>query len=59
VITSTDDGMIPAEVSASMAGQIPDAELLTIEGVGHLTNLEAPDAFNDALRTHLARCGLL
>jgi pimeloyl-ACP methyl ester carboxylesterase len=58
VITSTQDQLIPAEVSAEMAGRIPSARLETIEGVGHLTNLEAPEAFNRLLLDHLAACGV-
>lgn len=58
VLTSTEDRMIAPEISAEMAGQIPDGRLRTIEGVGHLSNLEAPDAFGAALREHLALCGL-
>lgn len=58
VVTSTADQLIPAEVSAAMAAEIPGARLETIRGVGHLTNLEATDAFNALLLEHLAACGL-
>ena len=59
VITSSGDALIPPEVTSSMTGQIPGAELSVIEGAGHLSNLEAPGEFNDLLETHLRRCGLL
>jgi pimeloyl-ACP methyl ester carboxylesterase len=36
-----------------MAETIPGAQHVVIPGTGHLTNLEAPDAFNTALRTFL------
>jgi pimeloyl-ACP methyl ester carboxylesterase len=58
VITSTGDRMISPDVSTEMAGQIPDASLEVIEGIGHLSNLEAPEAFNRLLLDHLAACGL-
>jgi 3-oxoadipate enol-lactonase len=58
VITSTEDRLIAADVSAAMAEAIPSARLEVIEGVGHLTNLEAPEAFNRLLLDHLAACGL-
>jgi 3-oxoadipate enol-lactonase len=58
VVTSSEDRMIPATVSTEMAGQIPGARLEVIEGVGHLSNLEAPEAFNRLLLDHLAACGL-
>jgi pimeloyl-ACP methyl ester carboxylesterase len=34
-----------------LAGCLPDPEVVVMEGVGHLPNLERPDAFN----THLLR----
>jgi pimeloyl-ACP methyl ester carboxylesterase len=58
VLTSTEDRMIAPEISAEMAGLIPQGRLETIEGVGHLSNLEAPEAFDAALLEHLAASGL-
>lgn len=58
VITSTDDQLIPAAVSVDMASRIPEARLETLEGVGHLTNIEAPEAFNRLLLEHLDACGV-
>jgi pimeloyl-ACP methyl ester carboxylesterase len=58
VITSTDDTLIPPEVSAPMAEAIPGATLLVIDGAGHLSNLEQPDAFSGALEEHVERAGL-
>lgn len=58
VITSTGDRLIPAEVSAEMARAIPGAGLEIIPGVGHLSNLEAPETFNRLLLEHLSACGL-
>ena len=58
VLTSTEDRMIAPEVSAEMAGLIPQGRLETIEGVGHLSNLEAPEAFDAALLEHLTACGV-
>ena len=58
VITSTQDQLIPAAVGAEMASRIAGARLETLEGPGHLTNLEAPEAFNRLLLEHLAACGL-
>jgi 3-oxoadipate enol-lactonase len=58
VLTSTEDSMIAPEVSGEMAGLIPQGRLQTIEGVGHLSNLEAPEAFDAALLEHLTACGI-
>lgn len=59
VVTSSGDGLIPPEVTSPMAEQIPDAELVIIQGAGHLSNLEAPGEFNDLLEAHVRRSGLL
>lgn len=59
VVTSDGDRLIPPAVSAPMASAIPGAALLTIPGAGHLSNLEAPDAFNEGLAGLLARCALV
>jgi pimeloyl-ACP methyl ester carboxylesterase len=58
VITSRGDRMIPAEVSSEMATGIRAARLEVIDRVGHLSNLEAPEAFDALLVEHLAVCGL-
>jgi pimeloyl-ACP methyl ester carboxylesterase len=58
VVTSTGDRLIPPEVSSDMAGLIPQARLEVIDGVGHLSNLEATEAFDALLLEHLAACGL-
>lgn len=58
VVTSTGDRLIAPEVSAEMAGQIPEARLETLEAVGHLSNLEAPEAFTALLEEHLPACGI-
>jgi pimeloyl-ACP methyl ester carboxylesterase len=58
VITSSGDTLIPPDVTAALADRVPGASLTTIEHAGHLSNLEAPEAFEGALREHLDRCGL-
>jgi 3-oxoadipate enol-lactonase len=56
VITSDADTLIPPEVTSPMADQIPGGELAVIDGVGHLSNLEAPAKFAELLALHLERC---
>lgn len=56
VVTSTGDRLIAPEVSAEMARGIRGARLETLDGAGHLSNVEAPEAFNALLLDHLARC---
>lgn len=58
VVTSDLDSLIPPEVTAELAEHIPGAVLETIEGAGHLSNLEAPERFNGLLASHLERCGV-
>jgi 3-oxoadipate enol-lactonase len=55
VVTSEGDRLIPADVTAPMAEAIPDAELVRLEGAGHLSNLEHTEGFNRALRDLLRR----
>lgn len=59
VITSTGDTLIPPDASQPLADGIPGAGFQAIESAGHLSNLEAPKAFNRLLRGHLAACGML
>ncbi|MFL5799837.1 MAG: alpha/beta fold hydrolase [Actinomycetota bacterium] len=59
VITSTGDTLIPASVTAPLADRIPGATLETIDGAGHLSNMEAPGEFTLLLERHLTLCGLL
>lgn len=58
VITSSADRLIAPAISAEMARQIPKARLESLEGAGHLSNLEAPGQFNALLVEHLATCGI-
>jgi pimeloyl-ACP methyl ester carboxylesterase len=59
VITSTGDTLIPAEVTSPMADLITGATLETIDGAGHLSNMEAPGEFTMLVERHLTICGLL
>jgi pimeloyl-ACP methyl ester carboxylesterase len=58
VITADGDRLIPADLTTPMADAIVGARLVVLEGVGHLTNVEAPDRFTELLREHLAACGI-
>jgi pimeloyl-ACP methyl ester carboxylesterase len=55
VVTSSSDTLIPPDLTTPMAEAIPGATLKVIDGAGHLSNLEAPEAFNAAVETHLGR----
>lgn len=58
VVTSTQDQLIASEISVAMGSAIAGARVETVDGVGHLTNLEAPETFNRLLVEHLSVCGL-
>ena len=49
VLAGSRDNNAPAPMMAKMAGFIPRASYVELEGVGHLANLERPGAFNAAL----------
>jgi 3-oxoadipate enol-lactonase len=55
VLTSTGDRLIPPDASSSMAEASPGADLVVLEGAGHLSNLEDPEGFGGALRSLLSR----
>ncbi|MFG3223540.1 alpha/beta fold hydrolase [Kitasatospora sp. NPDC048194] len=55
VVTGAQDALVPAEEADVMLRARPDAELTVVPGVGHLTALEAPGAFDAAVRRLLAR----
>ncbi|MCC6387779.1 MAG: alpha/beta fold hydrolase [Dehalococcoidia bacterium] len=57
VITSAGDTLIPPAVTQSTLAGIPGARFEIIPGAGHLSNLEAPEAFNALLRDHIRGCG--
>jgi pimeloyl-ACP methyl ester carboxylesterase len=55
VVVGEHDGPAPPDVAAEMADAIPGARLEVVPGAGHLSNLEAPEAFNRALESFLTR----
>jgi 3-oxoadipate enol-lactonase len=53
VIVGEEDTLTPIEESERIAAAIPGASLVTVPGAGHLSSLERPDRFNDALGAFL------
>ena len=49
VIAGSEDQLYPPTLAASMAGRIDGSMLKVIAGAGHLSNVEAPAAFNRVL----------
>lgn len=50
IITSEGDELMPMETSTAMAKAIPNSSLAIIPQAGHLSNVERPDEFNNAIR---------
>jgi 3-oxoadipate enol-lactonase len=50
VIGGEEDEICTPEVMGAMAEKIPDSRHVTLPGAGHLSNLEAPEGFNAALK---------
>lgn len=51
------DALSPEAADAYLAARrIPGAELVEIQGAGHLSNIEQPGRFNEAVLAFLARC---
>ncbi|HUG88936.1 MAG TPA: alpha/beta fold hydrolase [Actinomycetota bacterium] len=55
VVVGSEDTLTPPRLSEAMAEQIPGAELVVLEGAGHLSNLEDPEGFLEAVRGLLRR----
>lgn len=58
VIAGDDDRIVPTEESLRLAGEIPQAELVILEGCGHLPHEECPEAFLEAVERLLEREGI-
>jgi pimeloyl-ACP methyl ester carboxylesterase len=54
IVTGSEDGSAK-ESSRALVGFLPNAELVEIPGAGHVVNLAAPAAFNEACRRFLSR----
>jgi pimeloyl-ACP methyl ester carboxylesterase len=44
------DARSPLSVARQFKHAIPDAKLVVIPGAGHMSNIEKPESFNDAVR---------
>ncbi|HEX6156252.1 MAG TPA: alpha/beta fold hydrolase [Burkholderiales bacterium] len=49
VITGDEDSVYPPAMARDIARRIPGAGLVVMNGVGHLSNLEQPEEFNQAV----------
>jgi pimeloyl-ACP methyl ester carboxylesterase len=49
VITGSEDELIPPQNAKVMAQRIPGAQMISIDGSGHLFLIEQPEAFNEAV----------
>jgi pimeloyl-ACP methyl ester carboxylesterase len=54
VIVGAEDGLTPPDDARAMNAALPNSRLVEIPGAGHLANLEAPDAFNEAIDEFLS-----
>lgn len=49
-LVGEEDTLTPKEEARAIADGVPDGRLVVLPGSGHLSNLETPDAFTEALR---------
>lgn len=54
VVVGEEDTIAPPEAALAMVDALPNGRLVRIAGAGHLTAVETPDAFNDAVGTFVA-----
>lgn len=57
VVVGSEDVLSPPADAEAMASALSDADLVQIDGVGHLTPVEAPLAVAEALKTLVSRVG--
>lgn len=55
VLVGDQDALTPPPASEAMKAAIADAELVVIEGAAHLSNIDRPAAFREALATFVGR----
>lgn len=53
VLVGSEDRIAPPHIARAMAEAIPGAVLEVLDGAGHISNIEAPDAFDAALARFL------
>lgn len=53
IVVGEEDVIAPPAVARAMEAAIPGARLVVLRGAGHLSNLEEPAAFNEALASFL------
>jgi len=57
ILVGREDVLTPPKLAEGMAAGITGAKLVVVEEAGHLSNLEQPVAFNDAVRKFVAKIG--
>jgi 3-oxoadipate enol-lactonase len=57
VIVGKDDPGTPVAMAEEIHQAMPGSELVIIPSAAHLSNLEQPDAFNEALGDFLDKAG--
>jgi pimeloyl-ACP methyl ester carboxylesterase len=55
VVAGDEDTFTTAEVLEELVGALADPEVVHLPGIGHMPNLEAPEAFDAAVRAFVAR----
>lgn len=57
VVVGEEDALSPPSDAEAMVDAVPGAELVVLERAGHLSAVEAPDDFNDAVGEFVLRLG--
>lgn len=50
IVTGDDDTWVPTAETVSLAGDLPSAQLVVLEGCGHVAHEECPEAFTETIR---------
>jgi pimeloyl-ACP methyl ester carboxylesterase len=57
VVVGDEDALAPPAEAHNMVESLPRGRLVVIEGCGHISAMERPDALTEALRTFLTDAG--
>jgi pimeloyl-ACP methyl ester carboxylesterase len=58
VVVGEEDALSPPDDARAMAEALPQGRLVVLPGAGHLSSVEVPEAFDDAVRAWLLETGL-
>ena len=57
MLSGSEDELVPPDRAGMMADRLARGELVNLPRAGHLSSLESPESFNDAVRRFVRKLG--